>query len=229
MKDIDKRKIYERWVAALDRARIPEYIRNFSANKAVKYVGGNEGPKITEMIYRRVEDWHKGHVFVIDGDYSNADSSPAGVRRAIGFSILQNGVTYACQAPDCCPPYGRYVDYKSVVTNFMNKDKSYGFADELSEQAFLFISEMFMGQNANPTMREMVAFKMDDVLRRRIDSGLVTILSFSRPCTEFVGKDLFGDEVEQILAACSANGTSYLKNCKMVRIKTGESVLSQKK
>jgi hypothetical protein len=217
----DMRKVYVRWSSALDKARLPIASRALRQNDIASIIKPSKNSsKIASAIYNSPNLWGKGYTFVIDGKGAAPAKTPADIRRAIGFSVVQNGITYACQTPQFCPPYGRYVDYKTVVTTLMNKAKSSDFADELAEQAFLFISEIHMSENASEVMREIVAFKMDDILRRRKDEGLVTVLSFARPCKEFMGQDILGDEIRQILDACGEHGTSCLKIEKIIKICT---------
>ena len=223
-----KSKIYQRWVSALNRAKIPESCRLTTREDLKKMIVG--GPEILERvsgsIFTRVRDWGRaGFIFIIDGDRSIGVESPADIRRKIGNTILQNGITYACQSSDYCPPYGLYVDYKMLISNVMNKEKSAAFIDQLCDQEFLFISEIYMSKNANEIMREIVSFKMDEIIRRRRDGGLATILSFSSLCKDLVGEEAYGEEVKYIIGSCGKNGTSVIESMKMVRITTSHGAI----
>jgi len=213
-------KAYERWRRALGRSDIPERFLDIDSDKFRSFIapGALSADRITGAIYD-FSTWVRGYIFIIDGGTPFDDKTPADVRRSIGCAILQNGVTHACQSPNFCPPYGRYVDYKMFVSHVMNKEMSSDFVEELCDNHFLFISEIYLSTRWNDVMRNIVSFKMDEIIRRRVDAGLVTILSFATPCAESVGKDLFGEEVESLLSAYGKNGTSVIKELKIARIR----------
>lgn len=227
-------KIYKRWQSALDRANIPVSERSVSMKDLCKKMSGNPEnvQKISDAIFNGVETWGQdGICFIIDGDGAADGRTPAETRRTIGYSILQNGITYACQSADYCPPYGIYVDYKRAVSNIMDKQRSLPFVDKLCEQAFLFISEIYISNSSSQIMRDIMAFKMDEIIRRRKDEGLVTILSFSRPCIEIlkpvklnendvIGPDRYGEEIMNMVNQCGKNRTSSIKDLKLVRVST---------
>ncbi len=219
----EKKKIYERWQKSLDRARIPAWARKNTPASILPFIRAEESKKrkLVGIIYQDLDKWVNGSTFIIDGSLACQGKSPADVRRAVGLAILQSGVTYACQSSKFCPPYGRYIDYKTIVNSFMNKEKASALADDLSVTELLFISEIYMSAKANEVLKDIVAFKMDDMLRRRVDSGLVTIMSFSRPCIEFMEGNVLGDEIDQLLQVSGANGTSHIGTADIFRICTG--------
>lgn len=225
LSDIEKqRHCLRKWKAAIEAARIPKNdVCNRSTFAGMIAVGKNRFPDVYDN-----KSWGGGlsndWSFVIDGDSMVGFDTPSQVRRKVGASILQNGITYICQHHDFYPPYGLYVDYRMVVSSLINKDRCYDAVDMLSEQHMLFISEIYPDPGLNEVVRNMLTFRLDDVMRRRRDNGLVTILSFSRPCSSVMKSNLLGDEIQSLLMKCHEHGSGMIYDHKIVRVVTKRTV-----
>jgi len=224
----DKKKSLRRWLAAIEMAKIPpaERMCRKEEFQSMIPVGGRG---MADHVFGKNSNsptawalgWAKEWIFVIDGENGVGTDTPSQVRRRVGLSILQNGITHICQHHDFYPPYGRYIDYRAMVNSLVNRETSYATVDRLAEEHILLISEIFPDKGLNEVVRSMLLFRLDDLLRRRRDEGLVTILSFARPCSSVMQENLLGDEIQSILVKCHGHDIGPIPEYKIVRLVAG--------
>lgn len=227
----EQRKMLKRWMHALEAADIPKSSRFIHKDEFASMIKSTNSSEFADFVFgtgkndeNKIGKWDKGWSdgwsFIIDGQSSNDQYTPSQVRRRVGMSVLQNAITYVCQNNDYFPPYGKYVDYRAFRSALASRDHSYDVVDALSEIHVLFISEIFPQDTRSEVLNDIMKFRFDDLMRRRQDDELVTILSFSRGCRESFQSDMLGEEIQQMLKKCHNHGTGEIEEQRITRIVT---------
>lgn len=135
---------------------------------------------LVDFIYQHPDEWMNDYKFIIDGgvDEGTAQKGSSRSRKLVGATILTSGMIHVCQSQIYNPDsLGFHIGF----ANFMSSVKSWSEAGEtitlLSEFRFLFVSEVYMADNAHSTLATSVAEAFNDLLERRENRNLVTILS----------------------------------------------------
>ena len=214
-------------------AGIPETCRGFFMNKFFSFVGGKNSmnPSVLKLIYKTPVIWESDFNFLIEGDRVTAHLTESGVRRATGMSILCNGIIHAVQ--ENLPPYdaiGKYVDFQSLVTMVIDRSEGTEKLREFALYRYLFISEISMSADAPRNLNEYVRTRLNDLLRRRRDAGLVNILSFKLRCSVLCSQNMasadgsseqniLGEEIFDLLQLAKSLPTTYDVATRICKIK----------
>ena len=229
------RQVYE----ALSRASIPTREQGISLETFAAAVGrpeNNDAPpymnrEVARLIYDTPERWTGNCTFVIEGtrrrQYANSDSAnspensvrPDWLRRRVGFAILSMGIVTAVL--NDLPPLdhvGKYIDFDCFINSVKDRYAATKLMDDLSEYRHLFLSEIGHSQSPHPSTVEIGRTYLDDLLRRRQDAELVTILSFRESCIEAAKRNVYGREIYETLKVCQNLPTMLLASRRLCKI-----------
>jgi len=184
---------------------------------------GNSQDALAEFIYSTPEQWMSDFRFIIDGGVDGDDQHRGSGRdrKKIGAAILTSGMIHVCQSliydPDSL---GRHVGF----AKFINSVKSWSDAGEtitlLSDCRFLFISEVYIASDMNKTLMRTVAESFNDLLERRENNGLVTIISIKPSIVTRIMEesDFLGAAITSLLNLSGSAGTVLMKEKRLCRI-----------
>jgi hypothetical protein len=213
--------------AALRKAGIPPSAVGIEGPEIMKMLDVSPEDKewraLIQMIFMHMEKWQSNTIFIIEGGDAkqSGEMSPQDKRRQLGFSILSLGIIHAVQ--EVLPPFesvGCYIDFKHFVDSAKARYDS-DLIDELASYRYLFLSEIWLG-NTPPGLRDMITFKLDDLLRRRRDAELVTILSFRNFAVEELQQNTLGDEVRGLLIETVPFETKLLQAQRICKFQLSE-------
>jgi len=178
---------------------------------------------IVNFIYNHPEEWSTNFRFIIDGGVDGEDG-PDGSgrdRKKIGAAILTSGIIHTCQSEIYDPKsLGRHVGF----SKFMNSVKSWSDAGEiitlLSDCRYLFLSEVYIAAETNKTLMRTIAESLTDLLERRENRGLVTILSIKPSIVKRIPleSDFLGPALVSIVKQLGDVGTIIMKDKRACRI-----------
>jgi len=178
---------------------------------------------LTDLVYNHPEEWMSDFKFIIDGGVEGDEERRGSGRdrKKIGAAILTSGMIHVCQSQIYDPEsLGRHVGF----AKFMNSVKSWSDAAEtitlLSNCRFLFVSEVYIAADTNKTMLRTVAESFNDLLERRENHNLVTIVSVKPSMIKraMAESDFLGAGMKAVLDQLGDVGTIIMKDKRLCRI-----------